>query len=270
MKTLTRRAAFAQDIYETDERRAKESAQAWVIGEARAKAPYSYADLHAAFKATGTGAVKALLATVPADLIRLQAIRFCVERFESNPTDSACWWGWDTVEEIEARFRRYAAEGIAAAQRKATADAQQSAELAPHSYGDLAEAEREGTLGYVLSSLAPDLFQAQALRYLVGQKAITGQAWDWDDVTATAQRFEALAQGWRRALRGTLDAESEADAEAQTALDVRDESGCEVTHQARMIAALARLEADAERGIVAAKGDGDAELAKIARRSAQA
>lgn len=262
MKALTRQDRIAQDIFERDERVAKESAQAWVIGEARAKAPYSYAELRAAKHSGGGDAVKALLATVPADLIRLQAIRFCVERFESDPTSEACWWGWDTVEAIEARFRAAAAEGIAAARQRAAAEA---AELAPHTYRELAEAEREGTLGFVLSDLPADLLEAQAVRYLVGRKAATGQAWAWDDVRSEAQRFAALASDWRRCLRDSLPADDDT-----TALDVRDEDGDEATQEARLLAILSTLECEATAAADAAKADGDAELVRIARRSAQA
>lgn len=92
---ISRQARIAQDIFERDERVAKASAQDWIIARARAEAPFSYAELRAAFKGPGgsADAVKALLATVAPDLIRLQAIRFCVERFEANPER---WWGWET------------------------------------------------------------------------------------------------------------------------------------------------------------------------------
>jgi hypothetical protein len=266
MKAFTRQARIAQDIFERDERVAKDAAQSWVIGEARAKAPYSYAELRAAVKGPGAGeAVKALLATVAPDLIRLQAIRFVVERSEAHPEQ---WWGWDTVEEIEARFHRAAAEGIATARRRAAADAAQSAELAPHTYGELAEAEREGTLGFVLSDLAPDLYEAQALRWLVGRKAATGAAWTWDDVRSEAQRFAALASDWRRCLRDSLP-DSLPDDDT-TDVDVRDEAGDAGTQEARLLAVLATLECEAAAAADAAKADGDLELARIAKRSAQA
>jgi hypothetical protein len=264
MKAFSRQTRIAQDIFERDERVAKESAQAWVIGEARAKAPYSYAELRAAKVSGGNDAIKALLANVAPDLIRLQAIRFCVERFESDPANEACWWGWDTVEAIEVRFRAAAAEGVAVAQRRAAADAAEAAELAPHTYADLSAAEAEGTLAFVLSDLPADLLEAQAVRYLVGQKAATGQPWTWDDVTDTALWFQVLASDWRRCLRDSLPDDDTTD------VDVRDEAGDEATQEARLLAVLATLECEATAAADAAKADGDIELARIAKRSAQA
>jgi hypothetical protein len=96
----SRRERLVRAIVETDRIQAVQAAEEAVIARFLAEAPYSYAELHAAWHA---GRLAAVLSRVPPDMLRAQATRFLVERHAA----AGIWWGWGDVDEVERRFREY-------------------------------------------------------------------------------------------------------------------------------------------------------------------
>jgi hypothetical protein len=93
-------------IVETDRRQAQARAEDAYLGECLELAPHSYLALR---EARDAGTLDALLAQLPAHLVRAQAVRFLVERRR----ETGALWGWGDVADVAARFTRAAARATA-------------------------------------------------------------------------------------------------------------------------------------------------------------
>jgi hypothetical protein len=100
MATITTRLEIlCENIVAADRIVAERSAEEALIARAQAEAPHSYDALRAANEA---GQLGALLAELSAEALRMQALRFVVERREALGVA----WGWGDVDNVQVRFAR--------------------------------------------------------------------------------------------------------------------------------------------------------------------